>query len=197
MAKAKIYSKDDLTSLSTDELLAIYNRAAERVNRQISRLKKSSLTDTIGMYDLTRVKRYSSQKAQQAMTNSAKLVKDILALQERSANKLLNLNNKEVKQQNNLLVRDIRVMISGSHMGRDWKGFTDEQWKQVENITPAQREKLANFRKIFKSTSDDTLFYQLLQAIQVAHFEDMPAINNVNDIIKFTDKFLATELASS
>ena len=191
MAKAKIYSKDDLTSLSTDELLAIYNRAAERVNRQISRLKKTSLTDTIGMYDLTRVKRYSSQKAQQAMANSAKLVKDILALQERSANKLLNLNNKEVKQQNNLLIRDIRVMISGSHMGRDWKGFTAEQWKQVENITPAQREKLANFRKIFKSTSDDTLFYQLLQAIQVTHFEDMPAINNVNDIIKFTDKFLA------
>ena len=193
MAKAKIYSKDDLTSLSTDELLAIYNRSAERINRQISRLKKASLPDTIGMYDLTRVKRYSSQKSQQlAAANSAKLVKDILALQERSANKLLNLNNKEVKQQNNLLVRDIRVMISGSHMGRDWKGFTDEQWKQVENITPAQREKLADLRKTFKSTADGTLFYQLLQSIQVAHFEDMPAINNVNDIIKFADKFLAT-----
>ena len=192
MVKAKIYSKDDLTSLSADELLAIYNRSAERINRQISRLKKTSLPNTIGMYDLTRVKRYSSQKAQkQALSNSTKLVKDILALQERSVNKLLNLNNKEVKQQNNLLVRDIRVMISGSHMGRDWKGFTDEQWKQVENITPAQREKLADLRKIFKSASDDTLFYQLLQAIQVTHFEDMPAINNVNDIIKFADKFLA------
>ena len=193
MAKAKIYSKDDLTSLSADELLAIYNRSAERINRQITRLKKTSLTNTIGMYNLTRVKRYGSQKAQkQALSNSAKLVKDILALQERSANKLLNLNNKEVKQQNDLLVRDIRVMISGSHMGRDWKGYTAEQWKQVENITPAQREKLADFRKIFKSTPDDTLFYQLLQSIQVAHLEDMPAINNVNDLIKFTDKFLET-----
>ena len=191
MTKAKIYSEKDLSSASADDLLEIYNRAAERVNRQISRLKKASLTETIGMYDLTRAKRYNSQKARkQALSNSDKLIKDILALQERSANKLLNLDNKEVKKQNSLLIRDIRVMISGSHMGRNWEGFTAAQWEKAENITPAQREKLESLRKTLKSTADDTMFYQLLQAIQVTHFDEMPPINSANDLIKFTDDFL-------
>lgn len=47
MAKRKIYSAEELLNMNKDELIKIYNREAERHNKQVTRAKKRGIEGTV------------------------------------------------------------------------------------------------------------------------------------------------------
>ena len=65
MAKEiKQYDYNELQQLDTGELLRLYNRTAERVNKQITRLKNAGIYDeTAALYDVQRAPVYRTERA--------------------------------------------------------------------------------------------------------------------------------------
>lgn len=185
MAKhTKQYDYSELTQLDTDELLKVYNRTAERLNKQITRAKQAGIYDEASaIYDTERATVYRSAKAKdKALQNVEQLTEDILKLQERSSGEL---TTQAVTKEVNALKTDVIVMLKGSHIGGNKleKGFVDEIWN---NITPKDLAVIKRAKERFGVASLGELFYEILTRMKYYDgTNDMPQFESKEQIIDY------------
>ena len=182
--KIKTYDYNELTKLDTDELLRLYNRTAERVNKQITRLKNAGVYDEASaIYDTEREPVYRSAKAKdKALQNVEQLTEDILKLQERSSGEL---TKQAITKEVTALKTDVIVMLKGSHIGgkRFNKGLMDELWK---SITPEDIAVIKKAKERYGVATADKLFYEIQTRLK--YYEgtsDMPQFESKDDIINY------------
>ena len=182
MAKAKNYSKEELQQLDTDELIKAYNRAAERINKQITRLQQAGeYEDVAALRSVERAPVYRSESVKnRALQNMEQLTEDILRLQERSAGAL---NVKPAAREVKGLKADLVVMLKGSHIGgaQILKEQADDFWKQIKasDLRIVQQAK-----EHFGATSNSQLFYEIQRRLKVQG-NDIPEFNSVSDITSY------------
>lgn len=184
MAKPENYSSEELRNLDTDELLKVYNRTAERLNKQVTRLKNAGVYDeTAALYDTERAPVYRSAKAKDnALQNVEQLTEDILKLQERSSGEL---TTQAVTKEVTALKTDVIVMLKGSHIGgkRFDKGLMDELWK---SITPEDLAVIKKAKERYGVATVGELFYEILTRLKYYDgTSDMPQFESKDDIINY------------
>lgn len=201
MAKQiKQYDYTELSQLDTDELLKVYNRTAERLNKQITRAKQAGIYDEASaIYDTERAPVYRSAKAKDnALENVEQLTEDILKLQERSSGKL---TTQTVTKEVTALKTDVIVMLKGSHIGgtRFNKNLMDELWK---SITPQDIAVIKKAKERFGAATADSLFYEIQKRLKYYDgTSNMPQFESKDDIIQYvktaTEKLPSNELPLS
>lgn len=185
MAKQiKQYDYTELAQLDTDELLKVYNRTAERLNKQITRAKQAGIYDEASaIYDTKRAPVYRSAKAKdKALENVEQLTEDILKLQERSNGKL---TTQAVTKEVTALKTDVIVMLKGSHIGGKHfdKGLMDELWK---SITPKDIAVIKKAKERYGVATADKLFYEIQTRLKYYDgTSDMPQFESKDDIINY------------
>lgn len=185
MAKQiKQYDYTELSQLDTDELLKVYNRTAERLNKQITRAKQAGIYDEANaIYDTKRAPVYRSAKAKdKALENVEQLTEDILKLQERSSGEL---TTQAVTKEVTALKTDVIVMLKGSHIGgkRFDKGLMDELWR---SITPEDLAVIKKAKERYGVATADKLFYEIQTRLKYYDgTSDMPQFESKDDIINY------------
>lgn len=180
----KLYDYTELSQLDTDELLKVYNRTAERLNKQITRLKNAGLyDDASALLDTSRAPVYRSAKAKDnALENVEQLTEDILKLQERSRGEL---TKQAITREVTALKTDVIVMLKGSHIGGKHfdKGLMDELWK---SITPEDIAVIKKAKERYGVATADKLFYEILTRLKYYDgTSDMPQFESKDDIIDY------------
>ena len=182
MAKAKNYSKEELQQLDTDELIKAYNRAAERINKQITRLQQAGeYEDVAALRSVERAPVYRSESVKnRALQNMEQLTEDILRLQERSAGAL---NVKPAAREVKGLKADLVVMLKGSHIGgaQILKEQADDFWKQIK---ASDLKIVQQAKEHFGATSNSQLFYEIQRRLKVQG-NDIPEFNSVSDTTSY------------
>ena len=178
----KNYDRAELTQLDTDELLRLYNRTAERVNKQITRLKNAGIYDeTAALYDVKRAPVYRTERAKnRALQNVEQLTEDILALQERGRGEItVSVAAKEIIA----LKREAVIMLKGSHIGGAQlsKAQMDKFWK---SITPKDIATIKRAKEYFGATSSSQLFYETQRRLKV-NGNDIPQFDTISDITEY------------
>lgn len=180
--KIKQYDYNELQQIDTDELLRLYNRTAERVNKQITRLKNAGIYDeTAALYDVKRAPVYRTERAKnRALQNVEQLTEDILALQERGRGDIT--TSAAAKEIINLK-REAVIMLKGSHIGGAQlsKAQMDEFWK---SITPKDIATIKRAKEYFGTTSSSQLFYETQRRLKV-NGNDMPQFESISDITEY------------
>ena len=182
----KNYDRTELSQLDTDELLRLYNRTAERVNKQVTRLKNAGIYDeTAALYDVQRAPVYRTERAKnRALQNVEQLTEDILKLQERSSGELTaSTAAKEITA----LKVDIIVMLKGSHIGgqRFGKGLMDDMWK---SITPEDLAVIKSAKERYRVATADKLFYEIQTRLKYYDgTTDMPQFQSKDEIINYIE----------
>ena len=185
MAKEiKQYDYNELQQLDTDELLRLYNRTAERVNKQVTRLKNAGIYDeTAALYDVKRAPVYRTERAKnRALQNVEQLTEDILKLQERSSG---DLTASTAAKEITALKVDIIVMLKGSHIGgqRFGKGLMDDMWK---SITPEDLAVIKSAKERYRVATADKLFYEIQTRLKYYDgTTDMPQFQSKDEIINY------------
>ena len=180
----KNYDRAELSQLDTDELLRLYNRTAERVNKQVTRLKNAGIYDeTAALYDVQRAPVYRTERAKnRALQNVEQLTEDILKLQERASGELTaSTAAKEITA----LKVDIIVMLKGSHIGgqRFGKGLMDDMWK---SITPEDLAVIKSAKERYRVATADKLFYEIQTRLKYYDgTTDMPQFQSKAEIINY------------
>ncbi len=180
--KIKQYDYNELQQLDTDELLRLYNRTAERVNKQVTRLKKAGIYDeTAALYDVQRAPVYRTERAKnRALQNVEQLTEDILSLQERGRGEITtSAAAKEIVN----LKREAVIMLKGSHIGgaQLTKAQMDKFWK---SITPKDIATIKRAKEYFGATSSSQLFYETQRRLKV-NGNDMPQFDTISDITEY------------
>lgn len=180
--KPKNYSREELTRLDTDELLRLYNRTAERVNKQITRLKNAGVYDeTAALYDVQRAPVYRTERAKnRALQNVEQLTEDMLSLQERGRGEITTTAAaKEIID----LKREAVIMLKGSHIGGTQlsKAQMDKFWK---SITPKDIATIKRAKEYFGATSSSQLFYETQRRLKVSG-NDIPQFESISDITEY------------
>ena len=180
----KLYDYNELSQLDTDELLKVYNRTAERLNKQITRLKNAGLyDDASAVLDTSRARVYRSDKAKnKALQNVEQLTEDILKLQRRATPELYPA---AVRREVDNLKTDVIVMLKGSHIGgkRFDKGLMDELWK---SITPEDIAVIKKAKERYGVATADKLFYEIQTRLKYYDgTSDMPQFESKDDIINY------------
>lgn len=180
----KQYDYNELTQLDTDELLKVYNRTAERLNKQITRVIQAGIYDEASaIYDTKRAPVYRSAKAKdKAIENVEQLTEDIIKLQERSSGEL---TTKAVTREVASLKTDVVVMLKGSHIGgrRFDKGLMDKLWK---SITPEDIAVIKKAKERYGGATADKLFYEIQTRLKYYDgTSDMPPFESKDDIIEY------------
>ena len=184
MATPKQYSGEELRNLDTDELLKVYNRTAERLNKQVTRLKNAGIYDeSAALYDVERAPVYRTERAKNtALSDMEKLTQDILDLQERASGAIT------VKQSANEITglkRDLVIMYKGSHIGGEQ--FTKQQMNEFwKNIKPSDLAAIKKAKEHFGATSNSQLFYEIQRRLKV-NGNDMPQFKGVSDITDYVN----------
>ena len=183
MAKEiKQYDYNELQQLDTDELLRLYNRTAERVNKQVTRLKNAGIyDDTAALYDVKRAPVYRTERAKnRALQNVEQLTEDILSLQERGRGEIT--TSAAAKEIINLK-REAVIMLKGSHIGgaQLTKAQMDKFWK---SITPKDIATIKRAKEYFGATSSSQLFYETQRRLKV-NGNDMPQFDTISDITEY------------
>lgn len=183
MAKEiKQYDYNELQQLDTDELLKLYNRTAERVNKQITRLKNAGIYDeTAALYDVQRAPVYRTERAKnRALQNVEQLTEDILALQERGRGEI---TTTAAAKEITALKREAVIMLKGSHIGgaQLTKAQMDEFWK---SITPKDIATIKRAKEYFGATSSSQLFYETQRRLKV-NGNDMPQFDTISDLTEY------------
>ena len=183
MAKeVKQYDYNELQQLNTDELLRLYNRTAERVNKQVTRLKNAGIYDeTAALYDVQRAPVYRTERAKnRALQNVEQLTEDILSLQERGRGEIT--TSAAAKEIINLK-REAVIMLKGSHIGgaQLTKAQMDKFWK---SITPKDIATIKRAKEYFGATSSSQLFYETQRRLKV-NGNDMPQFDTISDITEY------------
>ena len=178
----KNYDRAELSRLDTDELLRLYNRTAERVNKQVTRLKNVGIYDeTAALYDVRRAPVYRTERAKnRALQNVEQLTEDILSLQERGRGELTtSVAAKEIIA----LKREAAIMLKGSHIGgaQLTKSQMDKFWK---SITPKDIATIKRAKEYFGATSSSQLFYETQRRL-VINGDDMPQFDTISDITEY------------
>ena len=178
----KNYDRAELSQLDTDELLRLYNRTAERVNKQVTRLKNAGIYDeTAALYDVKRAPVYRTERAKnRALQNVEQLTEDILSLQERGRGDITtSAAAKEIVN----LKREAVIMLKGSHIGgaQLTKAQMDKFWK---SITPKDIATIKRAKEYFGATSSSQLFYETQRRLKV-NGNDMPQFNTISDITEY------------
>ena len=183
MAKEiKQYDYNELHQLDTDELLRLYNRTAERVNKQITRLKNAGIyDDTAALYDVQRAPVYRTERAKnRALQNVEQLTEDILKLQERGRGEItVSAAAKEIIN----LKREAVIMLKGSHIGGSQlsKAQMDEFWKQIKSADLAI---IKRAKEYFSANSNSRLFYEIQRRL-VVNGNDMPQFDTMTDVREY------------
>ena len=178
----KNYDRAELSQLDTDELLRLYNRTAERVNKQITRLKNSGIYDeTAALYDVQRAPVYRTERAKnRALQNVEQLTEDILSLQERGRGEITtSVAAKEIID----LKREAVIMLKGSHIGGAQlsKAQMDKFWK---SITPKDIATIKRAKEYFSANSNSRLFYEIQRRL-VVNGNDMPQFDTMTDVREY------------
>ena len=178
----KNYDRAELSQLDTDELLRLYNRTAERVNKQITRLKNSGIYDeTAALYDVQRAPVYRTERAKnRALQNVEQLTEDILSLQERGRGEITATSAaKEIID----LKREAVIMLKGSHIGGAQlsKAQMDEFWKMIK---PADLAIIKRAKEYFSANSNSRLFYEIQRRL-VVNGNDMPQFDTMTDVREY------------
>ena len=180
--KIKQYDYNELQQLDTDELLRLYNRTAERVNKQVTRLKNAGIYDeTAALYDVKRAPVYRTERAKnRALQNVEQLTEDILSLQERGRGDIT--TSAAAKEIINLK-REAVIMLKGSHIGGAQlsKAQMNEFWK---SISPKDIATIKRAKEYFGATSSSQLFYETQRRLKV-NGNDMPQFETVSDITEY------------
>lgn len=180
--KPENYSREELTRLDTDELLKLYNRTAERVNKQVTRLKNAGIYDeTAALYDVQRAPVYRTERAKnRALQNVEQLTEDILSLQERGRGEITTTT--AAKEINNLK-REAVIMLKGSHIGGAQlsKSQMDEFWKSIK---PKDIATIKRAKEYFGATSSSQLFYETQRRLKVSG-NDIPQFDTISDITEY------------
>ena len=178
----KNYDRAELSQLDTDELLRLYNRTAERVNKQVTRLKNAGIYDeTAALYDVKRAPVYRTERAKnRALQNVEQLTEDILSLQERGRGEIT--TSAAAKEIINLK-REAVIMLKGSHIGgaQLTKAQMDKFWK---SITPKDIATIKRAKEYFGATSSSQLFYETQRRLKV-NGNDMPQFDTISDITEY------------
>ena len=178
----KNYDRAELSQLDTDELLRLYNRTAERVNKQITRLKNAGIYDeTAALYDVQRAPVYRTERAKnRALQNVEQLTEDILSLQERGRGEIT--TSTAAKEIINLK-REAVIMLKGSHIGgaQLTKAQMDKFWK---SISPKDIATIKRAKEYFGATSSSQLFYETQRRLKV-NGNDMPQFETISDITEY------------
>ena len=178
----KNYDRAELTQLDTDALLRLYNRTAERVNKQVTRLKNAGIYDeTAALYDVQRAPVYRTERAKnRALQNVEQLTEDILSLQERGRGEIT--TSAAAKEIINLK-REAVIMLKGSHIGGAQlsKAQMDKFWK---SITPKDIATIKRAKEYFGATSSSQLFYETQRRLKV-NGNDMPQFDTISDITEY------------
>ena len=178
----KNYDRAELSQLDTDELLRLYNRTAERVNKQVTRLKNAGIYDeTAALYDVKRAPVYRTERAKnRALQNVEQLTEDILSLQERGRGEIT--TSAAAKEIINLK-REAVIMLKGSHIGGAQlsKAQMDKFWK---SITPKDIATIKRAKEYFGATSSSQLFYETQRRLKV-NGNDMPQFDTISDITEY------------
>ena len=201
MAKQlKQYDYSELSQLDTDELLKVYNRTAERLNKQITRAKQAGIYDEASaIYDTERAPVYRSAKAKdKALQNVEQLTEDILKLQERSSGEL---TTQAVTKEVTALKTDVIVMLKGSHIGGSQLSKVEiaEFW---DSITPGDLAVIKRAKERFGVATLDKLFYEILTRMKYYDgTSDMPQFESKEQIIDYiksaTERLPSNELPLS
>ena len=178
----KNYDRAELSQLDTDELLRLYNRTAERVNKQITRLKNAGIYDeSAALYDVKRAPVYRTERAKnRALQNVERLTEDILSLQERGRGDITtSAAAKEIVN----LKREAVIMLKGSHIGgaQLTKAQMNEFWK---SISPKDIATIKRAKEYFGATSSSQLFYETQRRLKV-NGNDMPQFDTISDITEY------------
>lgn len=178
----KNYDRAELSQLDTDELLRLYNRTAERVNKQITRLKNAGIyDDTAALYDVKRAPVYRTERAKnRALQNVEQLTEDILSLQERGRGEI---TTSAAAKEIIALKREAVIMLKGSHIGGAQlsKAQMDKFWKSV---TPKDIATIKRAKEYFGATSSSQLFYETQRRLKV-NGNDMPQFDTISDITEY------------
>ena len=178
----KNYDRAELSQLDTDELLRLYNRTAERVNKQVTRLKNAGIYDeTAALYNVQRAPVYRTERAKnRALQNVEQLTEDILALQERGRG---DITTSTAAKEIIALKREAVIMLKGSHIGgaQLTKTQMDEFWK---SITPKDIATIKRAKEYFGATSSSQLFYETQRRLKV-NGNDMPQFDTISDITEY------------
>ena len=183
MAKEiKQYDYNELQQLDTDELLRLYNRTAERVNKQVTRLKNAGIYDeTAALYDVQRAPVYRTERAKnRALQNVEQLTEDILSLQERGRGEITtSVAAKEIID----LKREAVIMLKGSHIGGAQlsKAQMDEFWKMIK---PSDLAIIKRAKEYFSANSNSRLFYEIQRRL-VVNGNDMPQFDTMTDVREY------------
>ena len=178
----KNYDRAELSQLDTDELLRLYNRTAERVNKQVTRLKNAGIYDeTAALYDVQRAPVYRTERAKnRALQNVEQLTEDILSLQERGRGDITtSVAAKEIID----LKREAVIMLKGSHIGGAQlsKAQMDEFWKMIK---PSDLAIIKRAKEYFSANSNSRLFYEIQRRL-VVNGNDMPQFDTMTDVREY------------
>lgn len=121
MSKPKIYGYEELIRMDRQQLIEIYNRNVERINRQVSRMKK--VAPNLKSPELKRLPRF--RKKDESKSNRD-IVKDIVGAQ----------NRKGLAKANAKTMNDISVLVGQSYYGREHDDAFKSNW--VAQLTAEQ-----------------------------------------------------------
>lgn len=185
MGKNKYFGYEELNDNFTDEeLIKLYNRITERINRRITRAEQQGLNIKLAGANITRQKRLRSKKAiQEALSNRAHLQSEIVRL-ENMADKPFTVT--ALRHQSQRLAQFVKQATYFSYQGRNYDNAIRSGWYKQRNLTQEQLEQVAELADKLgvKYSDDDNQMWYEIQRRVTYHGGSIPVIRSFDDLMR-------------
>lgn len=185
MGKNKYFGYEELNDNFTDEeLIKLYNRVAERINKRITRAQQQGLNIKLAGVDISRQKTLRSEKAKQAaLSNRAHLQSEIVRL-ENMAEKPFTAS--ALRQQPQRIAQFVKQATYFSYQGRNYDNAMRSGWYKLQNLTEEQLEQVAELADklgVKYSDDDNQMWYEIQRRITY-HGGSTPVIRSFDDLMR-------------